>query len=75
MARTIFDAIVKSNACTTCGGRGWDWEWDCDGSKTTRLCPDCQPSTPNELARAALAREFGRDAQRQQKRPAMRAPR
>lgn len=52
-------------ACPMCKGRGTVWDWDFDLSKTIRPCPVCDPvAKQREAARAALAREFGTDAQR-----------
>jgi hypothetical protein len=68
------DHVAASRACRTCGGRGTIWDWDFDLSKVTRPCPDCRPKDARlEAARAALAREFGRD--RTPKRPTWSDPR
>jgi hypothetical protein len=56
------DYVVPSDTCRECGGRGTVYEWGFECSKVTRPCPVCRPKAQRlEAARAALAREFGRD--------------
>lgn len=68
------DHVGASRVCTICDGRGTVYTWDFDCSKVTAACPACRPKDARlDAARAALAREFGRD--RTPKRPTWRDPR
>lgn len=66
--------MTPTPVCVICRGRRTVTVCDFDGA-TVEPCPACTAKDPHERARAALAREFGSDRQRRERRLPMRAPR